>query len=602
MVINNVYEVIRQIGKGGTGVVYLAWHKNLRKYVVLKEIQAGTGNLGTLRRETDILKNLHHPYLPQIYDFFFDHGIVYTVMDYIEGKDLEKVPCGIQAIPEDVMIRWLREMADVLRYIHSQGVIHSDIKPGNVILTNKNTLCLIDFNISLYGREYGNVRGFSKNYASPEQVMIAEAIIRRQVPQTKLTPASDIFSTGALFYHLMTGRLPRSTTQNPPLSSLHTGYSEALCNVIDKCMKWNPSQRYSDGTKLLKAVSTLQRHTAEYRRILTTQAIAWLTSALLIGTGTYCLINGHQNLMNQQFSEAYTEFEDAYDTGSEEASDKGYDLLNQYGDILDHDPDKKAEIFTALGDLSWNEGNYSDASQCYGNALDTQESDERRMNYSLALAMAGNTTEAESVINDMSGSEKDLLSAAIELQSGKYEEAAEQSLSVVKDSDNADTRKRAYETAAKAYESNGDFESAVHVLEEGVKDNKDLRQRLADDYYILSSQGSTKSLQTFYGQKALNTYQDLYKDNQLNTNGKLNYVKVLDRLGQYQKSLDVLRDMDDEDYRVNMYRAFAYDALKDDSKCLSSAVKAWDQYESSGKNNLNESDDAIEQLKELAHE
>lgn len=602
MVINNVYEVIRQIGKGGTGVVYLAWHKNLRKYVVLKEIQAGAGNLGTLRRETDILKNLHHPYLPQIYDFFFDHGIVYTVMDYIEGKDLEKVNCGIQAISEDVMIRWLREMADVLRYIHSQGVIHSDIKPGNVILTNKNTLCLIDFNISLYGREYGNVRGFSKNYASPEQVMIAEAIIRRQVPQTKLTPASDIFSTGALFYHLMTGRLPNSTTQNPPLSTLHTGYSEALCNVIDKCMKWNPSQRYSDGSKLLKAVNTLQRHTAEYRRILTAQAVAWLTSALLIGTGTYCLINGHQKLMNEQFSEAYTEFEDAYDSGNAEASDKGYDLLNQYGDILDHDPDKKAEIFTALGYLSWDEGNYSDASECYGNALETQESDERRMNYSLALAMAGNTTEAESVINGMSGSEKDLLSAAIALQSGRYEEAAQQSLSVVQDSDNADIRKRAYETAAQAYEQSGDFESAVHVLEEGVKDNKDLRQRLADDYYILSSQGSTKSLQTFYGQKALDTYQDLYKDNQLNTNGKLNYVKVLDRLGQYQKSLDVLRDMDDEDYRVNMYRAFAYDALKDDSKCLSNAVKAWDQYESSGKNNLNESDDAIEQLKELAHE
>lgn len=602
MVINNVYEVIKEIGKGGTGVVYLAWHKNLRKYVVLKEIQAGTGNLGTLRRETDILKNLHHPYLPQIYDFFFDNGIVYTVMDYIEGRDLEKVPCGIQFISEDVMIRWLHEMADVLSYIHSQGVIHSDIKPGNVILTKENTLCLIDFNISLYGREYGNVKGFSRNYASPEQVMIAEAIIRRQVPQTKLNQASDIYSTGALFYHLMTGRLPYSTRQNPPLSALNTGYSEALCNVIDKCMKYNPSQRYSDGSKLLKAVNTLKRHTAEYRRILIAQAALWLTSAVLIGTGTYCLINGHQKYVNEQFSQAYTEFEEAYETGNDDAVNQGYDLLNQYGDILNHDAEKKAEIFEALGDLSWNEGNYSDAADCYNNAVETEDSEERRMNYALALAMSGSTSEAETVINGVNGSEKDLLSATIALQAGKYEEAAEQSLSVVKDSDNADIRERAYETAAQAYEKSGDFESAVHVLEEGVKDNKDLRQRLADDYYILSSQGSTKSLQTFYGQKALDTYQDLYKDNQLNTNGKLNYVKVLDRLGQYKKSLDVLRDMDDSDFRVNMYRAFAYDALKDDSKCLSNAVKAWDQYESSGMNNLNESDDAIAQLKELAHE
>ena len=83
--IDNKYQIIKEIGSGGTGVVYLAYHHNLKKYVVLKKIKQWTMTQDMFRREADLLKNLHHTYLPQVYDFITVGSDIYTVIDYIEG-------------------------------------------------------------------------------------------------------------------------------------------------------------------------------------------------------------------------------------------------------------------------------------------------------------------------------------------------------------------------------------------------------------------------------------------------------------------------------------------------------------------------------------
>ena len=174
-VIASTYELIREIGSGGGGVVYLARHLRLGKYVVLKaDKRKLTTRPELLRREVDVLKDLTHPYIPQVYDFFVENGTVYTAMAYIEGESLDKPLKRGEKYSQPQVIKWARQLLEALCYLHSpthgnppRGYVHSDIKPANLMRTPDNNICLIDFNIALaLGEE--NVIGCSIGYASPE--------------------------------------------------------------------------------------------------------------------------------------------------------------------------------------------------------------------------------------------------------------------------------------------------------------------------------------------------------------------------------------------------------------------------------------------------
>ena len=168
-ILNGTYQVMKQIGRGGSGLVFLAYHRNLRKYVVIKRVQSGLGNLETLRAETDILKNLRHTNIPNVYDFLVRDGEVFTVMDYIEGTSFEKLPAGGRRISEKSLTGMMTQLADVLSYLHKNKppVIHSDIKPDNLILNREGLVCLIDFNISVSPNVASSLSGSSMHFASP---------------------------------------------------------------------------------------------------------------------------------------------------------------------------------------------------------------------------------------------------------------------------------------------------------------------------------------------------------------------------------------------------------------------------------------------------
>lgn len=172
-VIAGIYEIQEKIGAGGGGVVYLGRHLRLDKQVVLKAdkrtLKAGTE---TLRREVDMLKNLSHTYIPQVYDFVQEDGIVYTVMDFIQGESLDKL-LGRKELPSQPQaIKWACQLLEALSYLHDRpphGILHGDIKPANIMLRPNGDVCLIDFNIALALGEDGAVKvGFSRGYASPE--------------------------------------------------------------------------------------------------------------------------------------------------------------------------------------------------------------------------------------------------------------------------------------------------------------------------------------------------------------------------------------------------------------------------------------------------
>ena len=119
MVLDGIYRIIQEIGQGGTGIIYLAEHLRLHKKVVVKKIKDHFVGQVNGRAEVDILKRLHHSYLPQVYDFLVIGDSIYTVMEYIEGRDLQYYLDGKYTFPEESIRKWLLQLAQVLGYLHS---------------------------------------------------------------------------------------------------------------------------------------------------------------------------------------------------------------------------------------------------------------------------------------------------------------------------------------------------------------------------------------------------------------------------------------------------------------------------------------------------
>lgn len=172
---SRTYRIEKELGSGGGGTVFLAYHTRLQKYVVIKKMK-NVGKTALERRaETDILKNLHHPNLPQVFDFVEEttedgEEQVYTVMDFIPGDTLNAALISGRKFTQEEVIHYLSQLLDAVNYLHKQKppIIHGDIKPSNIMLTPDNDIVLIDFNISSFS-DTQEFLACTKEYAAPEQ-------------------------------------------------------------------------------------------------------------------------------------------------------------------------------------------------------------------------------------------------------------------------------------------------------------------------------------------------------------------------------------------------------------------------------------------------
>ena len=198
-VINDTYQVTGYVGSGGGGIVYKARHLRLETDVVIKQIREEVKDKIYLRQEADILKNLKHPYLPRVYDFLMTEDGVYTVMDYVPGKPLDQILKEHGRIPQDQALRWLNQLAEALAYLHELDppVIHSDIKPANIIITPEGNATLIDFNVSICIDDADKFSvGISAGYAPPEQYRDLSTYQKiTNVTNTKNTKVEKVFLT-----------------------------------------------------------------------------------------------------------------------------------------------------------------------------------------------------------------------------------------------------------------------------------------------------------------------------------------------------------------------------------------------------------------------
>ncbi len=170
---DSAYQIESQLGSGGGGIVYRAWHTRLQKYVVIKELHGSSAaNTEAQRNEVDALKNVKSAYLPQVIDFIQDGGRVFTVMEFVEGESLDKALERGQKFSQPQVVKWFSQLASALTVIHKKNICHRDIKPANIMLLPSGDVCLIDFNAALINGNDVRLISRSLGYASPEQYEI----------------------------------------------------------------------------------------------------------------------------------------------------------------------------------------------------------------------------------------------------------------------------------------------------------------------------------------------------------------------------------------------------------------------------------------------
>jgi hypothetical protein len=260
--LQNRYQIIRSIGHGGMGAVYLARDQRLGHTVALKETFFTEERMRrAFEREARLLSHLRHPALPKVTDHFDEDGGQFIVMEFISGEDLEILLAQRgEPFPVEQVLAWADGLLKALDYLHAQSppILHRDIKPANLKLTPQGEIILLDFGLAkgTAGQTSSvmtsrSVFGFTPNFAPLEQIQ-----------GTGTGPRSDLYALAATIYYLMTGAIPPdaltriTATANGqadplrPADEINPQIPRAVAEVLMQTMAHNRDHRPESATAM----------------------------------------------------------------------------------------------------------------------------------------------------------------------------------------------------------------------------------------------------------------------------------------------------------------------------------------------------------------
>lgn len=575
-ILGGMYQVIGEIGKGGSGIIYLGYHLRLQKQIVIKKIKdVNVGQINT-RIEADILKKLHHRYLPQVYDFLEMRDGIYTIIDYIPGHDLSYYLERNYNFPEETILKWMHQMCEVLEYLHSQRppILHSDIKPGNIMVTENDDICLIDFNVSLDGEVSKELQGLSRSYAAPEQFQYAMDRMYGKHSKIVLDARMDIYSMGAVFYRLMTGWTPDAESGMPySIMEMNIPYNNGIKAIINRATEWEPSHRFQSAKQMRKALINVEKMDPQYKALTNLQILTIFGSGLLMLFGIFLILFGTMSNKKEKWQEAYDTFYEVTESGTDtEIVTEGIDLLNNGSvqGILKKYPEKKAEILHAIGDGYFRQKQYEDAIDYYKEALDTGEVQESYLrDYMMALARSGQNVQ-QSVIEIeypqaayMEQADIKLIEAETEYTQGKFDEALEKCEDALKQSTDIEVSGLICILESEIYTEQEEYakaaDSAIRVTK--FDSSKDAKRRAGSLAFEAGNHLEQTDEKNKWYEKARKYYEMLCQDETCSYEDEMNYALVLQALEQYSDSNVCLRKMREkypDDYKVLMWMCYNY--------------------------------------------
>lgn len=613
-VIGGIYEVYERIGAGNGGEVYRAYHRNLRKQVVLKRLKGSDNSVINNRTEVDILKNLRHSYLPTVMDFLQINGEIYTVMDYIEGRSFDHyLDKGITFPVKEVLI-WAKQLCSVLDYLHRQHppIIHSDLKPGNIMLCPTGDICLIDFNVSsaLNGSNAW-ITGYTKGYAAPEHIRAFEHN-ERERDRSRWKTADvrmDIYSFGATIYHLLTGVKPcmQQGGYVTDIREIDPGINEVLASVIMRALAPDPMQRYQSAGEVLYDLEHLESKDRRYKNLLRTQRGAYLAiggamvlSAVLTVGGWFRMDwerrTAYDDLIKKESacisSNSYENFDEYYKKAVK-ISPKRLDAYYQkalalnsqrrYQENVEYISDEilgnsrlevkegdLGNIYYLLGNAYEHLEDYENAALNYKRAIDEKGDNENYYrDYAIALAYCQRLTEARQALEDarelgLSSVDLDYAEGEILYNTGDYRGAENLFRKCIAQAEDEYILMRSYLMAVKCMRAVGNGEES---LKKEIELLEEARRKLSPEHNI----GILEGLVTAYSDMARITGDKSYTAKsieileQIKKQGMGTYMtdynlavsyQNMDRFAEADELLQKMLAEYGDDYRT--YKALAY--------------------------------------------
>lgn len=572
-ILNDTYQIVERIGSGGVGVIYKAYHLRLQKYVVIKMIKENyVGNIN-VRGEVDLLKRLHHPCLPQVYDFIQIDRQVYTVMDYISGRNLEQYKQeGLPIWQEDVE-KWLIQLCEVLVYLHKQkpAIIHSDIKPQNIIIDEDGNANLIDFNIS-FEEDTMDIQGVSQAYASSEQLEAIWLIKNGyECPDNLVDASTDIYSLGAAFYYILTGLVPHSgIDEEYPITYFDIPYSAALLQIIHKAMQQDKKKRYLTASKMLSDIKNLKKKTLNYRLKRIGIVIGSICAAL-IAAGTVTWGVGTLKVKEQKrYQMAYDKVSmlGGYTQEDEEQIENFLDNT-RYKAYLKQNPDKKAALLYKIGNYCFIKEDYIQAEQNFKQAveLDYSNTDYKR-DYVVALVRNNKTAEAQNELgkykNDgMDKTYVDEMTAEILYIQGDYSKVINTLEQLLNVDITQSLQSRCLYLLQMTCSKYKQYTQCINILNNvHVKSqNMDVYNLVKMNIYMQMGQDAANTLKEQYYREAQESYTNIQNKDICTLKDCLNISTAYQNTGRYDLALDILVKLQSEykdDYRIYMQEAFCY--------------------------------------------
>tara|TARA_B110000008_G_scaffold181873_1_gene180922 strand:+ start:565 stop:2598 length:2034 start_codon:yes stop_codon:yes gene_type:complete len=267
----NNYEIIRKIGEGAQGEVYLAKDKRLGRKVAIKSLHIDLITNTVLKErfvgEAKLLGQLSHPSIVTLFDYIVDNSGYHLIMEYLKGNQLDDYIKKVSGpINEIRAIDIFLQVLDGISHIHKLNIVHRDIKPSNIIIDQNDQIKLLDFGIAKdYNNDpnltvVGQSVGGTPMYMSPEHISNA-----------KITVQSDIYSLGVTFWHMLTGKAPYegqslakiySQIENEELTPIEKIYpfaSKKLNDIIKKATAKDPNKRYDSCLSFIRAIQDLKK-------------------------------------------------------------------------------------------------------------------------------------------------------------------------------------------------------------------------------------------------------------------------------------------------------------------------------------------------------
>src|SRR5256886_63016 len=265
------YELVEEVGRGGQGVVFRARQKSLNRTVALKVISLGQwaskAHVKRFRREAEAAASLDHPSIVPIYEVGERDGSCYFSMKFVEGGQLDEVsrrtPMSIRHAAE-----LIAKVARTVHYAHEHGILHRDIKPGNILLDDKGEPHLTDFGLARLVEAESTITRTLEVLGTPSYMAPEQAAGNN----TQLTSATDVYGLGAVFYQLLTGQPPFAggttyetiklllDTEPRQPRLLNPKIDRDLSTICLKCLEKHPERRYSSALALAEDLECWLKH------------------------------------------------------------------------------------------------------------------------------------------------------------------------------------------------------------------------------------------------------------------------------------------------------------------------------------------------------